>query len=97
MIQSLHLPIINRIAAGVLGGYAFTWGFCAIGMAGLAALGVSLHTAETGVMLVAFLLFLCLFLWSFAARSMVKVWAVLAGGSAIMTGLALLLQRSMVG
>jgi hypothetical protein len=97
MTQYLHLPIINRIVAGILGSYAFTWGFCALGMAGLAALGVSFHTAETGVMLVAFLLFLCLFLWTFAAQSMVKVWAVLAGGALLMTGVSLLLQRSLVG
>lgn len=95
MIQAL--PIINRIAAGILGGYAFTWGFCAIGIAGLAALGVSVHAAESGVMLVAFLLFLCLFLWAFAAQNMAKVWLVLAGGAAVMTGLSLLLQRSLVG
>ena len=91
------LPIINRIAAGVLGGYAFTWGFCAIGITGLVALGVSFHTAEHSVMLLAFLLFLCLFLWAFAAQNMVKVWVVLAGGAALMTGLSLLLQRSLVG
>lgn len=91
------LPILNRIAAGVVGGYAFTWGFCAIGIAGLAALGVSVHAAESGVMLLAFLLFLCLFLWSFAAQNMVKVWVVLAGGAAVMIGVALLLQRSLVG
>ena len=91
------LPILNRIAAGIVGGYAFTWGFCAIGIAALAALGVSVHAAEHGVMLLAFLLFLCLFLWAFAAQNMVKVWIVLAGGAALMTGLALLLQRSLVG
>lgn len=91
------LPIINRIAAGILGGYAFTWGFCAIGIAGLAAMGVSFHAAEHGVMLLAFLLFLCLFLWSFAAKNMLKVWVILAGGAAVMTGVALLLQRSLVG
>lgn len=95
MIQSL--PVINRIAAAVVGGYAFTWGFCAIGISGLAALGVSVHAAEAGVMLVAFLLFLCLFLWAFAAQNIVKVWAVLAIGAMVMTGLALVLQRSLVG
>lgn len=91
------LPIINRIAAGTLGGYGFTWGFCALGITGFTALGVSFHAAETGVMLFAFLLFLCLFLWAFAARSMLKVWVVLAGGAAAMFGVALLLQRSLVG
>lgn len=96
-MMNQSLTVINRVVAGVLGGYAFTWGFCAIVMTGMAALGVSLHAAETGVMLLAFLLFLCLFLWVFAAASMAKVWGVLAGGATIMISLSLLLQRWLVG
>ena len=86
-----YLPIINRVVAALLGGYSFTWGFCALGVAGLAALGVSFHEAETGV------LFLGLFLWAFAANSMVKVWVVFAGGAAAMTGAALAIQQLLVG
>ena len=92
-----YLPIINRVVAALLGGYSFTWGFCALGVAGLAALGVSFHEAETGVMLLAFLLFLGLFLWACAANSMVKVWVVFAGGAAAMTGAALAIQQLLVG
>lgn len=90
-------PIINRVAAALLGGYGFTWGFCALGVAAFAAVGVSFHEAETGVMLVAFLLFLGLFLWAFAANNMVKVWSVLAGGAVLMTGAALAIQHLLVG
>lgn len=90
------LPIINRVSAALLGGYGFTWGFCALGIAGLAAMGVSFHEAETGVMLLAFLLFLGLFLWTFAAKSMVKVWLVFIGGGAVMTGMALAIQNMLV-
>lgn len=94
MIQSL--PIINRIAAALLGSYAFTWGFCAIGITGLVALGVGFEAAQAGVMMVAFLLFLALFLWAFATRSMIKVWSVFAVGAVLMTGASLLLQQMLV-
>jgi hypothetical protein len=92
-----YLPVINRIAAALLGGYGFTWGFCVLAIAGLTAVGVSFHEAETGVMLLAFLVFLCLFLWAFAAKSLLKVWLVLGGGGLLMTGAALVLQGFLVG
>lgn len=97
ILMTQYFPIFNRVAAALLGGYGFTWGFCALGIAAFAALGVSFHEAETGVMLVAFLLFLGLFLWTFAAKSMVKVWSVLAGGAVLMTGAALAIQHLLVG
>jgi hypothetical protein len=80
--------ITSRIVASLLGGYAFTWGFTALGIAGLAALGVDFHEAETGVLLLAFLVFLGVFLWAFAAASLARVWAVLAGGGALMSAAA---------
>lgn len=97
MTQYLHLPVINRILAGLLGSYAFTWGFCAIGITGLVALGVRFEQAEVSVMLLAFLVYLGLFLWSFAARSMLRVWAVLAGGAVLMTTTAWALQSALLG
>jgi hypothetical protein len=92
-----YLPILNRIAAALLGGYAFTWGFTALGIAGLVFLGVDFHEAETAVLLLAFLVFLVLFLWAFASASLVRVWSVLAGGAVLMTASALLLQRALLG
>lgn len=85
--------LILRSAAALLGGYAFTWGFTSLVVAGQVALGVDFHEAEMGVMLIAFLVFLCAFLWSFAAGRIGIVWAVLVGGGAVMTVLALALQR----
>lgn len=87
----------SRIAAALFGGYAFTWGFTVLGIAGLVALGVDFHEAETGVLLLAFLVFLGMFLWAFAASSLLRVWAVLAGGGAAMTVLAWALQRTLLG
>ncbi len=87
---------INRIAAALLGGYAFTWGFTALGLAGLVALGVEFHEAETGVFLVAFLVFLGLFLWAFATDSVRRVWVLLGGGGALMTAAAWAVQRALL-
>lgn len=92
--MSIHL---NRIAAAIFGGYAFTWGFTAFGIAGLAALGVDFHEAETGVLMLAFLVFLTAFLWTFATNSVLRAWMILAGGAALMLGTAWMLQRMLLG
>lgn len=88
---------LSRIAAAVLGGYAFTWGFTTLGIAGLVALGVEYHDAEAGTLILAFLVFLGMFLWAFAAASVVRVWAVMAGGAAVMIGAGLALQQALIG
>lgn len=91
-----NLAIASRVAASLLGGYAFTWGFTALGVAGLVALGVDFHEAETGGLLLAFLVLLGVLLWAFAASRVARVWAVLAGGGALMTALAWALQRAIL-
>ncbi|KQP19996.1 hypothetical protein [Pseudorhodoferax sp. Leaf267] len=91
-----RLHIASRIAAGTLGGYAFTWGFMAASIALLFAAGMPFHDAESLSTMIGFLLFLGLFCWSFAAGSLARVWAVLAGGGAAMTGVAWLVQRALV-
>jgi hypothetical protein len=92
--MTVHL---SRIAAAVLGGYAFTWGFTTLGIAGLVALGVEYHDAEAGTLILAFLVFLGMFLWAFAAASVVRVWAIMAGGAALMIGAGLALQQALIG
>ena len=87
---------INRIAAAFIGGYVFIWGFAALGIAGLVALGVDFHEAETGVLLVAFLVFLGLFLWAFATASVLRVWFLLGGGGVLLTTAAWALQRALL-
>jgi len=88
-----RLSTTHRLATALFGSYAFTWGFTALGMVGLVALGVDFHEAETAMLLLAFLVFLPLFLWAFAAASVVRVWAVLGGGAVFMTVAAWGLQR----
>ncbi len=96
MISQAALQTTNRVIAAILGGYAFTWGFSVLGIATMVALGIDFHEAETAISLVAFLVFLGLFLWTFAANSMIRVWLVLAGGAGVMMSVGLMLQNSLL-
>lgn len=73
--------------------YAFTWGGVAFGIAGLVAMGVDYHEAEMALMLLAFLVFVPLFLWAFASAHLLRVALVLAGGAAGLPAAAWGLQR----
>lgn len=88
--------ILVRIAAAVFGGYAFTWGFIALGVALMFTAGMEFHDAEHLGYILGFLVFLTVFLWAFAAQSLPRVWAVLAGGGIVMTGCASLLQQMLL-
>ncbi|KOF52716.1 iron uptake protein [Achromobacter sp. DMS1] len=81
-----------RVAAALLGGYAFTWGFISLGVAGLFAAGMEFHDAEHLSYILGFLVFLAVFLWAFSARGLARVWTMLAGGGALMAGAASLVQ-----
>lgn len=85
-------PRLNLVAASVLGGYAFAFGFTALGVAGLVALGVDFHDAEAGAHILGFLIYLLVFLWAFTEAKLTRVWAFLAGGGLAMTFLAWLIQ-----
>jgi len=90
------MNIALRIAAGMVGGYAFTWGFIALVIASLFAARLDFHDAETLGTILGFIVFLVVFLWAFAARSVLRVWLVLAGGGALMAGAAWLVQRALL-
>ena len=85
--------VVSRIAAALLGGYAFVWGVATFGITALVALGVDYGEARTTLMLLAFLVYLGAFLWAFAAASVTRVWLVLAGGGAALTAAAWAMQR----
>lgn len=91
-----YLPTINRMTAALVGGYFCTWGFTGLGIVGLVALGMSFHEAEIAMLLFAFLVFLGLFLWTFAAANMLRVWAWLTGGGVVMTTAAWVIQRALL-
>ena len=85
--------VVSRIAAGVLGGYAFIWGFTTLTIALALTARLSYGVAQTTAYLLAFLLFLGAFLWAFSARRVALVWAVLGGGGVLMTAAAWALTR----
>lgn len=91
-----RLNIASRIAAGVLGGYAFTWGFIALLVGTMFAAQMEFHDAEALGYILGFIVFLVVFLWAFVAASIGRVWVVLAGGGALMTGAAWLVQRALI-
>lgn len=91
MLHRTH--VVLRIAAALLGGYAFVWGLTTFGITALVAVGVDYDEARTTLMLLAFLVFLVVLLWAFAAASLTRVWVVLAGGGVTLTVAAWALQR----
>jgi hypothetical protein len=88
--------IVLRIAAALIGGWAFTWGFVSLTITGLVALDWPYTEANTAAMLLAFLVYLVALCWAVAAASLVRVWAILAGGAVVMTAAGWMLQRSLV-
>jgi hypothetical protein len=88
--------LILRIASAILGGWLFTWGFVAAGTAALVGLGVEFHDAEQALLMLGLLLFLGIFLWAFAARSVGRVCAVLVGGAVFFNTAAWLLQSAIL-
>ncbi|MFV0277427.1 MAG: iron uptake protein [Parahaliea sp.] len=89
--------IIARIAASLLGGYVLVWGASSLGIVALVAAGVDYDEARAACMLLAFVLYLVVFLWAWSARSLWQVWLLLVGGGATMTVLAMLLQHHLAG
>lgn len=87
------LQIATRVAAGIVGGWAFVWGFVTLGIALLLGAGMGYEDAQTLAYLLAFGVYLVALCWAFAATSVLRVWAVLAGGGAAMTASAWVLLR----
>ncbi len=74
-----------RVLGSLLGAYVFSWRISALGTVLLVALGVAYDTAHSLFMLLAFLVFLGVFLWAFAAEKLAQVWLVLVGGGTAMS------------
>jgi hypothetical protein len=77
--------IVSRVCAGLLGSYAFTWGFIALLSTSLLHAGLEFHEATDLAFMLGFLVFLTALCFAFVARSLTRVWLVLAGGGASMT------------
>lgn len=87
--------ISSRVLAGVLGSYAFAWGFVALGSACLLLSGLEFHEATNLASMLGFLVYLSAFCFAFIAASQKKVWIVLAGGGAAMTFAGWWLSRTL--
>ena len=85
--------IVSRVAASLLGGWLFVWGFATLGIALALAAGMLYGEAIKLFYLLAFPLFLFMFCWTFAVASLARAWTVLAGGGAVMTAIAWALTR----
>ncbi len=92
-----QLALAARVAVALVGGYAFTWGFVALGIAVLTASDVGFHEAEMALLLLAFIVYLGLFLWAFTASGLARVVTVFGGGAVCMTVCAWGVQRAMLG
>ncbi len=97
---STHLYLFQqagiRTVVSLLGSYTFVWGFLTLGIAASVAAGAAYEEAYTGFKLLAFLLYLALFLWSFATKYLLRGSLILFGGGAAMTALALILQNQLI-
>lgn len=80
--------IASRTAVAILGGYAFTWGVIALGIALMYSAGMEFHDAEHLSYIIGLLVFLVAFLVAFATQGLRKVALVLVGGGALMTAAA---------
>ncbi len=89
-----QFQIASRVAASVVGGWVFVWGFTTLGIAALLMAGLPYADARTLVYLLAFLVYLAAFCWAFATVSATRAWLVLLGGGLAMTALAWLLLRA---
>ena len=94
--RTSRLHVAGRIAAAVFGGYGFAWGIVAAGASLMFAAGMDFHDAEFLASLLGVLAFLVVFLWTFAARRLWVVWAVLAGGAAALAATASFVQSLLV-
>lgn len=90
-----RIHIFSRVVAALAGGWLFVWGCTTLGISlGLLA-GVPYRESVELAYLLAFLLFLIVFCWAFAAASVVRVWVVLAGGGGLMSLAAWALARTL--
>lgn len=94
--NATRLRIAARVCAAVFGGYAFSWGAVAAITSLLFAAGLDFHDAEFMGGLSGLLAFLVVFLWTFAASRLTRVWLILLGGGALMAALGSLVQSWLI-
>lgn len=81
-----------RVAAAVIGGYAWTASWVALLAALLPVAGMARSEAVVLAAMLGYVIYLLVLLWAFSVRSMVRLGAVLIGGTALATGLVTLVR-----
>lgn len=87
-VKLSKVDLASRVLASLVAGYTFCWGFVTLGIALLLLRGVPYGDAQTALYLVAFIVFLIVFLWSFVVKSLIRLWLTLVGGGITMTAIA---------
>ncbi len=75
--------VVLRLIAALPGAYALTAALVALLAAALPLLGLARSEAVVSAAMLGFVLYLLVLLWAFSVRSLVRLWAVLTGGTAL--------------
>ena len=94
--RSPRTQVIARVAAAILGGYAFAWGIVATGASLMVAAGMDFHDAEFLGSMIGVLAFLGVFLWAIAARRLRWVWLVTVVGGGVLAATGSFVQSLLV-
>lgn len=86
------LAVVLRVTGAVLGGYVFSACLVALLAAILPHAGMARSEAAVSAAMLGFVLYLLVLLWAFSVRSLARLWAALAGGTALASGLVLLIR-----
>lgn len=84
--------IVLRLIAALPGAYAFSASLVALLATALPLLGPARSEAVVSAAMLGFVLYLLLLLWVFSVRSLMQLWAVLAGGTTLAFGLFQLIR-----
>lgn len=94
--RSPRAQVIARVAAAILGGYAFAWGIVATGASLMVAAGMDFHDAEFLGSMIGVLAFLGVFLWAIAARRLRWVWLVTVVGGGVLAATGSFVQSQLI-
>jgi hypothetical protein len=81
-----------RLVGAVVGGYAFTAVLVALLPVGLSLLGLARSEGVTLSAMLGFVIYLLVLIWAFSVRSLLRLWALLVGSTALMGGLLALIR-----
>ncbi|MEO5660602.1 MAG: iron uptake protein [Polaromonas sp.] len=85
------LAVALRVSGAVLGGYVFSASLVALLAAALPYAGMARSEAAASAAMLGFALYLLVLLWAFSVRSLARLWAAVAGGTALASSLLLLI------